>query len=328
MRFRVTHILVVNLVTVLAVGLVSLTSGQLHDSRRAEAGVKPEISLSAHGPGVKCDGEPSVSKGDVTKPLKCDVPTGGAFVLSIEANAAPANGYAGFVTELNYGALAYDKMLTSDVEVIAPGCAFSFREQAPSLSLVAHGCATGVAPPFPKNHFIGNIVELKFNCTASQSSNSIDLLPEGFQPALIGGTRFIEFGTEAVITPNVDSLGINCGPKQQHPGDTDGDGCSDVQENGLDEKLGGLRDYKSPWDFYDVLGGGGGPPDQIIDLTNDILGVIQHYAPLGTEPEYDVNFDRGPSTGPNPWNMTAPDGVIDLTNDILGVILQFQHSCQ
>ena len=69
------------------------------------------------------------------------------------------------------------------------------------------------------------------------------------------------------------------------------------------------------------------PKDQIIDLPNDILGVIQHFAPLGTEPEYDVSFDRGPRfTGPA-WNMTAPDGVIDLPNDILGVIQQFNHRC-
>ena len=112
------------------------------------------------------------------------------------------------------------------------------------------------------------------------------------------------------------------------PGDTDGDGCSDQRENGPDETLGGLRDYLNPHDFYDVLGPGAAlPKDKIIDLPNDILGVIQHFAPLGTEAEYDVNFDRGPSLGPNAWNMTAPDGVIDLPNDILGVILQFGHSC-
>ncbi|MCH7699853.1 MAG: hypothetical protein IH865_13010, partial [Chloroflexi bacterium] len=69
-------------------------------------------------------------------------------------------------------------------------------------------------------------------------------------------------------------------------------------------------------------------PDQILDLPNDILGVIQHYAPLGTESGYDVNFDRGPQIGANVWNMSAPDGVIDLPNDILGVIRQFNHSCQ
>ena len=110
--------------------------------------------------------------------------------------------------------------------------------------------------------------------------------------------------------------------------DTDGDGCTDQRENGPDEMLGGMRDYLNPSDYYDVAGGGGGPPDQIIDLSNDIFGVIIHYAPTGTEPEYDVNFDRGPSAGPNPWNMTAPDGVIDLTNDIFGVIQQYFHSCQ
>lgn len=83
----------------------------------------------------------------------------------------------------------------------------------------------------------------------------------------------------------------------------------------------------NPWDFYDVAGPDGGPKDQFIDPPNDILGVIQHFAPTGAPP-YSVQFDRGPSAGPNPWNMTAPDGVIDLGNDILGVIFQFQHSCQ
>ena len=71
---------------------------------------------------------------------------------------------------------------------------------------------------------------------------------------------------------------------------------------------------------------GGGPPDGIIDLPNDILGVSLHFSPQGAPP-YDADFDRGPSAGPNPWDMTAPDGVIDLPNDILGVILQFNHRC-
>ena len=117
-------------------------------------------------------------------------------------------------------------------------------------------------------------------------------------------------------------------PKLPHPGDTDGDGCSDEQENGSDETLGGLRNYLNPWDFYDVLGPGSAlPTDQIVDLPNDIFGVIRHFSPQGAPP-YDVQFDRGPKlTGPA-WNMTAPDGVIDLPNDILGVIRQFNHNCQ
>ncbi len=59
--------------------------------------------------------------------------------------------------------------------------------------------------------------------------------------------------------------------------------------------------------------------DQIVDLSNDIFAVIQTYSPTGAPP-YSALYDRGPSAGPNVWNMTAPDGVIDLSNDILGVI--------
>ena len=109
--------------------------------------------------------------------------------------------------------------------------------------------------------------------------------------------------------------------------DDDNDGCSDLQEKGSDETLGGQRDGHNPWDFYDVRG-----PDQslttdgVIDLPNDILGVVQHH-PSGTL-GYDAQFDRGPWNGSNSWNGTqGPDGVIDLPNDILGVILQFGHRC-
>ena len=118
--------------------------------------------------------------------------------------------------------------------------------------------------------------------------------------------------------------------KQADPGDTDNDGCSDERENGPNESLGGQRDWLNRNDFYDAAGSPGPPqngaPDGVIDLPNDILGVIQHHpaGPLG----YDVQFDRGPWSGPNSWNETqGPDGVIDLPNDILGVILQFAHRC-
>jgi hypothetical protein len=116
---------------------------------------------------------------------------------------------------------------------------------------------------------------------------------------------------------------LHCGdPNCEFYTDTDSDGCNDSQEKGQNATLGGQRDYLNPWDYFDTNA------DQIIDLPNDVLGVVFHYAPSGTEPTYDIAFDRGPSVGPNPWNMTAPDGVIDLSVDILGVVLQYQHSCQ
>ena len=110
--------------------------------------------------------------------------------------------------------------------------------------------------------------------------------------------------------------------------DTDDDGCSDDKEVGTDETIGGDRDPSNPWDFYDVAIGGGLPgKDGVIDLPNDILGVIQHNG-VAPGPPYDVQFDRGPS-GANTWkDVQPPDGAIDLPNDTLGVIGQYLHSCQ
>ena len=87
-----------------------------------------------------------------------------------------------------------------------------------------------------------------------------------------------------------------------------------------------MRNSHNRWDFYDVAGLSGPTADGIVDLLYDILGVIAHYSPQGAPP-YDAHYDRGPSSGPNPWNMTAPDGSIDLLNDILGVIVQHGHDC-
>ncbi len=108
--------------------------------------------------------------------------------------------------------------------------------------------------------------------------------------------------------------------------DTDGDGCTNGEEYGPDPPPGRHRNPLNPWDFYDVSGLTPGVPDGVVDLPFDILSVIQHYSPTG-DPPYDAQYDRGPSAGPNAWNMTAPDGVIDLANDILGVIQQFDHNC-
>ena len=151
------------------------------------------------------------------------------------------------------------------------------------------------------------------------------------------GAMFIEFHVDGDprkangyfkdINLNViDTFTIYAAPPKLAVGDTDGDGCTDQQENGLDEQQGGRRDYLNPWDFYDVVGSAGGPPDGVIDLPNDILGVIQHFSPQGAPP-YDVQYDRGPSFGGDPWDMGPPDGVIDLPNDILGVLQQFGHKC-
>lgn len=133
-------------------------------------------------------------------------------------------------------------------------------------------------------------------------------------------THAIATAAARAETPRIDLTPTPT--KQPEPGDTDGDGCPDVRENLPKAAVlfGGGRDYLNPWDFYDVDG------DGEIDLFGDILGVIFHYS-LDGSPPYDVIYDRGPTTGPNAWNMTEPDGVIDLFTDILGVVQQYGHDC-
>ena len=196
------------------------------------------------------------------------------------------------------------------------------------------GCLTGLIERPPSFH-IGDLYSFSLTCTTGASSSQLELIPVNVAPAGTIGALYVEFGTKQQLVPALSGLTVNCVPagghKLPHPGDTDGDGCSDWQENLSDETMGGQRNWKNRWDFYDVAGSPGPPqngaPDGIVDLPNDILGVIQHH-PSG-DLGYDAQFDRGPWTGPNSWNETqGPDGVIDLPNDILGVILQFNHNCQ
>ena len=101
--------------------------------------------------------------------------------------------------------------------------------------------------------------------------------------------------------------------------DQDLDGVPNSRELKDDDAC-GRRDPYNRYDYYDVSQ----PKDGVIDLPNDILGVILHFAP-GGYPAGDENWDRPPKMTNNGsiWNRGVPDGVIDLPNDILGVILQF-----
>ena len=272
-----------------------------------------------------CPGGPQQGKVCVTLGQKFDV--------IVVADEIPLVGYFRAQAWIDYDSQGLVHKKNTQVLWVDCDVAGFLRTQDIPNNGAAAGCQTALLPPGPASFRKGDLFSFSLTCTSTQSSSQINLLPYGDPVAGTSGAVFIEpDGTPHI--PSFTGILVNCvssptptPTKQPDPGDTDGDGCSDERENGPDETLGGRRDYKNPWDFYDVVGGGGGPPDQIIDLPNDILGVIQRFAPAGAAP-YDVQFDRGVSSGPNTWNMTAPDGVIDLPNDILGVILQFNHSCQ
>jgi subtilisin family serine protease len=104
--------------------------------------------------------------------------------------------------------------------------------------------------------------------------------------------------------------------------DTDGDGCSNIEELGSQAGLGGMRNPLDPNDYYDI------DNNQIIDLFNDIFGVAAGFGTAPGEPGYSAVLDRSAAPpGTDVWHMGPPDGTINLFTDIFGVASQFGANC-
>ena len=117
--------------------------------------------------------------------------------------------------------------------------------------------------------------------------------------------------------------------------DADNDGCADEQELGAKPALGGRRNPKSFWDFFDVPVAGS-PRDRAVDAF-DIGAVVLRFGtfgdpgidPFSAPPGsgYHTAFDRSPPAGGDDlWDLGPPDGSIDAF-DIGAVVIQFGHTC-
>lgn len=96
------------------------------------------------------------------------------------------------------------------------------------------------------------------------------------------------------------------------PVDTDGDGCSNAEE----QRYG--MDPSNPYDFMDVP-----PKDGHVDLFSDIFGIAMRFGPSVGNPNYYIGFDRSEVNG----QIGPPDGQIDLFNDIFAAAIQFGRTC-
>ena len=104
--------------------------------------------------------------------------------------------------------------------------------------------------------------------------------------------------------------------------DTDGDGCSNIEELGSNPLVGGVRNPLDPYDFFDVNG------DKAVDLLNDIFAIAFAFGLDAGDAGYSQALDRSPILpGTNLWDLQAPDGQIDLLTDIFGAAYQFGHGC-
>ena len=162
---------------------------------------------------ISCDGT-------IHEPGEVCVAASGAFTLAVEVFDAPDAGYIAVQTWIEYaGEITYKSGALED-EIVWPDCASSkaFGSE-PSGSAVNHFCISGVLPPITVSHYTGNIVELSFNCSATDSSTKVQLLPAGHPFALNSGTLFIE-DDGAQQVPKLTNLIVNCGAGGPLPTDT------------------------------------------------------------------------------------------------------------
>ncbi len=127
--------------------------------------------------------------------------------------------------------------------------------------------------------------------------------------------------------------------------DSDGDGCKDGAEAGLDHLVGGQRDPSDPWDVFDVPvpallpGAAAGARNKFITLA-DVLADLAYVGTSAAHPvtRYgsDLNgngipdgqeYDRAPSATPGqPWRSGPPNGFVTL-GDVLVVLAQVGTNC-
>lgn len=117
--------------------------------------------------------------------------------------------------------------------------------------------------------------------------------------------------------------------------DTDRDGCMDSQEQGTNQNIGGRRNRKEFWDFFDVPTPPSFTRDRRITI-GDLAAVISRFGsnttvaddPLATPPPapaFHIAYDRT-FAGPELWKTGGPNGSITI-EDIVMSIRQFGHSC-
>jgi hypothetical protein len=129
---------------------------------------------------------------------------------------------------------------------------------------------------------------------------------------------------------------VTATPTKDASADTDQDGCTNGQEQGATESLGGQRDYQNFWDFFDTpvqVSAGVWERNRIVDV-DDVFAVAGRFGTSGapgdplTDPAkagYHSAFDRT-FLGPDPWDLGPADGFITI-DEISWLMFQFTHSC-
>lgn len=225
-----------------------------------------------------------------------------------DANLGRVNGWktdcSDFTTEPNDVACWSDSQ--DSLDLLAPGAAIRSAGLAAGISTFF---GTSQAAP----HAAG-VAALLLQAFPDLSADEIESRLEATGTLLTDDLDDADPATNRT-TPRVDAR-VALLPDGE---DTDGDGCTNVEEYGTDAALGGERNPLNPWDFYDTNG------DGVVTFLDDILAVVNAFGPE-TGPNYDPALDRSPSPGGELRGLGPPDGVINI-DDVLAVASQFGHRC-
>ncbi len=259
------------------------------------------VDASISGAALPCD-----SSGSPT--ATCDVPLGAKFKVSFYVHSLASgmrSGVSGEDETVQYAGITSSETQDSVNQTYWPSCVGATGGSF-SPGQVSMGCSVLLGPP---STYVGKYSTVEFTCTADGSVT------------LVGGTGYTDVADDDLIfysEASDESLTIRCVPPQAYPGDTDGDGCPDAREQGMNPMMGGRRNFLNPWDYMN-------PTGDHMNRVDDILAVIPHFGQNVGDLGYDVKYDRT-YLGPNRWNLGPPDGKIRVA-DILAAVSQYGQDC-
>jgi hypothetical protein len=204
------------------------------------------------------------------------------------------------------------------IEMSGTGTAYSWRGTCGQVALP--DCPTADSDQYPAGATNAGptIGDFGFR-TYDPGDTDLDGMPDGYEMLQSCLDKVASDGTLNPDSDGANSLaeyGVGSDPCVANP-DTDGDGCTDFEEEGDVASLGGLRNPALASDFYDVNG------SKKIDAV-DIAEVRSKFNTAPGNPLYSAAHDRSP--GAAPW---APGPANDVINavDINLVRASFNHSC-
>jgi hypothetical protein len=147
----------------------------------------------------------------------CNVDVGTTFTVStyIDSFSLPdndtdlTNGYVSFQVRLNHssGLARNERAGTGELDGFWPECAFAFENAG--TDTYGGACISGYMPPLPESTFIGKVMEVDYDCTASPSTgNTVTIVHEA-----PGSSYIMDDATpgQAVVdSDGSETLTINC----------------------------------------------------------------------------------------------------------------------